>query len=294
MGEKVMIKVCSRILILCLIICLTAAAPRPARAINAADVGAYTAWGVFGAITASAMAYIAWQNRPGNQDKVDWSLKGPGGFYVGGYIGSSFVHSADWQFDNLRFPGLAPLSLSTSSIKFDPGVVGGLKLGYFFHSWPYFGVEVESSFNPNDIRKARVNLSRAFGAPPNDQGGVASTKLNLWTMAFHFMARYGFLKDKEVPFGRLQPYVGIGPGFVIMFSPTDAAKNFSLDAQAGVRYMLLRNLSAFVEYKFSRQWAVELEKQSLFSDGLGRAGEGLATFDFTNHKFVVGVAYHFL
>jgi opacity protein-like surface antigen len=172
--------------------------------------------------------------------------------------------------------------------------VGGLKLGYFFHSWPYFGVEVESSFNPNDIRKARVNLSRAFGAPPNDQGGIASTKLNLWTMAFHFMARYGFLKDKEVPFGRLQPYVGIGPGFVIMFSPTDAAKNFSLDAQAGVRYMLLRNLSAFVEYKFSRQWAVELEKQSLFSDGLGRAGEGLATFDFTNHKFVVGVAYHFL
>jgi opacity protein-like surface antigen len=289
-----MIRICSKILIVGLIICLGAAAPRPARAVNAADTGAAVAWTTLGVTAATAFAYIAWKNRPGNQDKVDWSLQGPGGFYVGGYIGGSMVNSQDWKFGAISFPGLAKTSLTASTIKFDPSVVGGLKLGYYFHSFPYFGVELESSFNRQDIRKAAVTLSRPFGLPEDNHGSVAAARLYVWSNAFHFMGRYGFLRDKEVPFGRLQPYVGIGPGFVLIYSWRDAAKNFSVDAEAGMRYMLLRNLSAFVEYKFSHQWEVELEDQRVVANGLGREGKGTATFDFTNHKFVVGLAFHFL
>lgn len=283
-----------KVLMVLLSLCLAVAAPRPARAVNAADAGAAAAWTTFGVTAFLAFSYLAWVNRPGNQDKVDWSPKGPGGFYFGGYIGASFAHSQDWKFDNLVFPGgvsSGPITFST--IKFDPSVVGGLKLGYFFHSFPWFGAEVETSFNRQDIRRAAGTLSRPLGAPAS-RADVAAARLYIWNMAFHFMGRYGFLKDKEVPFGRLQPYVGLGPGFVIMYSWRDAAKNFSLDAEAGMRYMLLRNLSAFVEYKFSHQWEVELEDQRVFSEGLSREGKGKATFDFTNHKIVVGVAYHFL
>jgi hypothetical protein len=107
-------------------------------------------------------------------------------------------------------------------------------------------MEVESSFNRSDIRQAAVTLDRGFGDPPNNRGDFAAARLYIWNMAFNFMGRYGFLKGKEVPFGRLQPYVGIGPGFVIIYSWRDAAKNFSLNAQAGRRYMLRRNLSTFV------------------------------------------------
>jgi opacity protein-like surface antigen len=288
------VKLASKLCIISLALCLTAAAPTPARAVNMADVGAYTAWGAFGVVAASTMAYIAWHNRPGNQDKVDWSPKGPGGFYLGGYMGGSTVHSQDFKFDNLTFPGMSPTTVTASTLKFAPGVVGGLKLGYYFHSLPHFGVEVESSFNRNDIRQAAVTFDRAFGDPPSNQGHFAAARLYIWNMAFNFVARYGFLPDKEVTFGRLQPYVGIGPGFVLIFSWRDAAKNFSLDAQAGVRYMLRRNLSTFVEYKFSHQWEVELEDQLLISEGLNDTGKGRATFDYTNHKIVVGLAYHFL
>ena len=292
-GEFAMPRICSKILIISLIICLGVAAPQPARAINAADAGAAAAWTTLGVSAAAAFAYIAWRNRPSNQDKVDWTPKGPGGFYVGGYIGGSMVHSQDWKFGNITFPGIeTPLNVST--IKFAPSVVGGLKLGYFFQSFPWFGVELESSFNRQDVRKAAVTLSPALGVPPNDQGSVAAARLYVWTNAMHFMGRYGFFRDKEVPFGRLQPYVGIGPGFVIIYSWRDAAKNFSLDAEAGVRYMIRPQLSAFVEYKFSQQWEVELEDQRVFANGLGREGRGVATFDFTNHKIVVGLAFHFL
>lgn len=284
----------AKILIASLIVCLGAGAPQPVRGQNAADAAAAAAWTTLGVTSFLAFSYLAWINRPGNQDKVDFSLKGPGGFYVGGYIGGSIAHSDDWKFNNLSFPagGTGPITFST--IKFDPAVVGGLKLGYFFHTLPWFGVEMESSFNRQDIRKAAGTLNRPLGAPPDQGADVGAARLYIWSMAFHFMGRYGFLRDKEVPFGRLQPYVGIGPGFVLMYSVRDAAKNFSLDAEAGVRYMLLRNLSAFVEYKFSHQWEVELEDQRVISRGLGQEGKGTAIFDFTNHKFVVGLAYHFL
>ena len=105
------------------------------------------------------------------------------------------------------------------------------------------------------------------------------------------MGRYGFFPDNEVTFGRLQPYVGIGPGFVVIYSENDSAKNFALEVEAGLRYMMLKNVSAFVEYKFSQQWQVELEEQEIFIRG--SVFRRTATFDVTNHRIAIGVAYHF-
>ncbi|MBW1991767.1 MAG: hypothetical protein JRI59_06565 [Deltaproteobacteria bacterium] len=158
-----MLRILTKLLLVIVIFSLAVASPRPARAGSAADAGAAAAWTTLGVTSFLAFSYLAWKNRPANQDKVDWSPKGPGGFYVGAYMGASFVHSDDWHFDSVRFPGFTSGPLTASTIKFAPGVVGGLKLGYFFHSLPFFGVELESSFNRSDIRKAAVRLSRSFG-----------------------------------------------------------------------------------------------------------------------------------
>ena len=158
-----MIKTYTKLFIVFLALCLAAVSPRPARAVNAADAGAAAAWTTLGVTSFLAFSYLAWINRPANQSKVDWNPKGPGGFYVGGYIGGSLVNSDDWRFNRLTFPGFTSGPVTASTIRFDPGVVGGLKLGYFFHSWPFFGVELETSFNRNDVRKAAVTLDRSFG-----------------------------------------------------------------------------------------------------------------------------------
>ena len=86
-----------------------------------------------------------------------------------------------------------------------------------------------------------------------------------------FAGRYGFFPDAEVPFGRLQPYVAVGPGILFSsqkpkLSYTDSFGNFysySMDRKnsmdiclavdAGVRYMVLANVSidVFFNYRYS-------------------------------------------
>lgn len=107
------------------------------------------AYSIGGFVFLSAASYFIWQNRPANQDKVDWSLRGPGGFFVGGFLGGSTMQSTNWKFP----------FVTTSRVSFSPGVVAGLKGGYYFHKFPYFGMEFEGNYTRNDISHAGVTLS---------------------------------------------------------------------------------------------------------------------------------------
>ena len=273
-----------------LVLALALPGPRPAQAQEGRTATQVLTW--TGVVAGTALAaYVAWINRPGNPNRPDWSVKGPGGFYVGTFLGASFVPSTSWSYDPDNQAPLA-FTTTTSNIRYQPGVVGGLKAGYFFHKLPYIGLEGEFNYTRNDIRRQAMTVNPpVFGF---NKAFQAKQSLYVMTVSLKLMGRYGFLKDEEVPFGRLQPYVGIGPGFVVIYGENDSAKNASLEAQAGVRYMLLKNISAFVEYKFSQQWDVELEHQKILQLTGPFEKRGLATFDFTSHKVVVGICIHFL
>ncbi|MBI4643391.1 MAG: outer membrane beta-barrel protein, partial [Deltaproteobacteria bacterium] len=161
-----------------------------------------------------------------------------------------------------------------------PAVIGGLKLGTWFvkegipgYNYPdwmkYLGFYVDFSFHRLDLKNQNfnqtLNTAGVFTAGLNTDARSEGT---VATLAFMFAARYGFLPDSEVPFGRLQPYVAVGPA--VMFStqqPTinilttaqniepgsQSSTDIALAVDAGLRYMALKNVS--IDASFNYRWA---------------------------------------
>ncbi len=248
---------------------------------------------VIGVIGTSGILYGLWRNRPSQQGKEKEPGLFPGEFYVGGYLGASLVQSTELKFNDGIFP--AGGMVNTSKQNYEPAVVGGLKFGYFLKSIPYLGLEAETNYAHNNVREQRVTLSRSVQG--STQAILPTDDWATWTLALHIVGRYGFLPDQEVPFGRLQPYVGLGPGLVMVYDEVDSAKNFAIDVMAGVRYMLLKNVSTFVEFKYSHQFDIEMESHAfipvLANGAQGTLQRGTAHLTYDSHRVVLGVAYHF-
>ncbi len=236
----------------------------------------------------SFAGYYAYKNSPAQRVKGYEENLGPGEWYLAAFTGLSYLPAADWQA--VKTESVIPMTGRVArNITYQPGVQGGLKFGRFFDSLPWFGLEGEVNFSRNNIRGNQGRIS-----PPLPGGSdnlfAGSDWFIIWGMQVSLLARHGFLKDKEVPFGRLQPYLGIGPGWEVVYAAHDSAKNLAIETQAGIKYMVTDKLGLFLEYKFSYQFAVEYQD-------LPAAKQVPATsnwsFDLPHHRFVLGLAYHF-
>jgi opacity protein-like surface antigen len=262
-------------------------APTPVLALNTDLAIGCT---ILGLLATPLIGYGVYENLPSRQGK-ERLLNGE--FYTGGFLGAAFTPSQNLQYLSgvtlNRGVNGSVGKVTLFNNQFANALTGGVKLGYFTHAVPYLGLEVESCVNNSYVHRRTLSMSPAI------QGATTGTVPNdfwiNWTTALHIVGRYGFLPDQEVPFGRLQPYVGIGPAFIVLYEEVDSAKNFGVDVMAGVRYMVLKNLSAFVEYKFNYQWGPEIEDHAFYLPN-GTACRNMATLDFANHKIVAGVAYH--
>jgi hypothetical protein len=195
-----------------------------------------------------------------------------------------------------------------SAGKIDPAFMGGLKVGTWFvkkgflgwsgypdwakyfgfyldfkyHRLDYGGQSAETTDSTTRISRGTTVLALQppitipfgpnFSSATSSPGGTTfSSQGAAASLAFMFAGRYGFFPDEEVPFGRLQPYVGVGPGIIISwqspkltyldsfgnfyhFSPgSKTSVNLCLAVDAGLRYMALTNVSidVFFEYRYA-------------------------------------------
>jgi hypothetical protein len=176
------------------------------------------------------------------------------------------------------------------STEVDNSAIVGGKIGYWFDVFPLVGAELDIyGFSPD------------ISSPPQIAGGVRLTRslnfeLGVTAISINFMGRYPLLKSPVFPRGRLQPYIGIGPGlFITSIEDLEPHPNDNIGSKTltfggfqvigGLKFFLLKNLSLFAEYKFSHFTADLSGASANFSLG--------ATQNIDANHFYGGVAYHF-
>ena len=178
------------------------------------------------------------------------------------------------------------LELSTS-------LVYGGKVGHYFNSARWFGLEAEVFHATPHIDQQVHTLTIQTPTIPAVTGRATfqGAYFRVLTLApFNVMFRY----HKT----RLQPYVGVGPGIFFarikgeglapdsQESTSDNAR-LGLNAKVGAEYSVTRQLTAFAEWKFNYAHFKFNENENLFPFPYG--------FDaaYTMHLVSFGVGYHF-
>jgi hypothetical protein len=231
--------------------------------------------------------------------------------YVGGgsaMASSNFVREVKSPFlavpINTNFPG-----------GIDPYVIGGVKFGYWFTPYgtyaisgmpdwmKYFGFYTDFSYHKLNFgsQTGRWNVGAANGTANFETNG------NLISWAFMFAGRYGFLPDSEVPFGRLQPYLAVGPTLfwssqkptvnitvpaVLGLSPaTKDSFNVGLGVETGLRFFATRSISLEVSFKYRYVPTSHSFAGTIPGTAISYTADSKADLNLFSGQ--IGAAYHF-
>ena len=263
--------------------------------------------------------------------------------YVEGYLGASKAPASGQTFTVHDLP--AGLINQNTRLDYsghsDTMLIGGLKLGTWFvkegflgyNGYPdwtkYLGFYTDFSYQRLYLRnqslfgtKFGANQANPLGGPVLGASfgvkefGTINTDGMVATWAFMFAGRYGFFPDSEVPFGRLQPYVAVGPAILfasmkpklntqplgitpapvllgsVRMSPGTASDTVpALAADVGLRYMALKNVSFDLSFRY------RYANPQFNFGGIDTVSGNPATFKlnpvYQQFSAQAGVAYHF-
>lgn len=221
--------------------------------------------------------------------------------YIAGQVGATIPQrlSNISGTENIFYPASpTPTSLfpnaSVTDAKLQTSVMYGLKLGHYFDSVRWLGVETEVFNTTTHFERQIVTLSQsALGSFQEDQLGI-NTRVTTW--AFNLVARY--------PGERLQPYIGAGLGLFFVhitgsgrsgINPavpgsgvngpdfSQSSTTTGLNTQLGLRFLVTQHVSMFGEWKFNHT-TVEFDQIRSLRD---------VSADLNIHNLVFGIGYHF-
>jgi outer membrane protein W len=175
---------------------------------------------------------------------------GQSAMWVGAELGGNFPLSSSVD---LSAPGGG--SLNAKDVNFTPSVIGGATIGYDFvnagfggYAWPdwmkYFSFAMDFTYNQLNTPSSETVKVNGVSTEIGRFNG------NEKVLTFLFMAHYGFFPDSEIPTGRVNPYIGVGPA--IIWSTLDSgtlgggtahATNVGLVVEPGIRWVCFKQVS---------------------------------------------------
>lgn len=243
--------------------------------------------------------------------------------YVEAYLGGNFAASESFTY---RAHPIPAYNYSTQVPgNFSPAVVGGLKIGTWFvkegflgFNYPdwmkYLGFYLDFSYHRLNLEHQTARYRENFFGLRSRGALDFSSEGNAFTLAFMFAGRYGFFPDAEVPFGRLQPYLGVGPAILFtsqqprfnfnsytgpfftsnMDFPSQSVTTIALAVETGLRWMALKNVSIDASFKYRFAQPSFTYNVSQGDNNFFTAPHSV-TMDQTYHlfSFQLGAAYHF-
>ena len=191
--------------------------------------------------------------------------------YVAGQAGVNIPYNlsnVEWRAGGVTLGG-NDLSLHNS-------LMYGAKLGYYFDSHKWLGVETEAFNATPHVKQQDLTIG---GVPVGTVPGL-NVRVLTWAPV-NIVVRHQM--------GAFEPYAGVGLGvFFSRFSDgTDSSSStdVGLNTQLGLRYRVTNNLALFGEWKFNHA-------NLSHSNFLGATGLDVSA-DYNAHNLVFGVGYHF-
>lgn len=190
--------------------------------------------------------------------------------YVAGQVGVNLpqnLSNVDWS--------VLGATVSGNDLALQDSFVYGAKLGYYFDSEKWLGVETEVFNATPHIKQQNLTIGGInFGTLPGINNRVLT-----WAPV-NIVVRYQI--------GSFEPYAGVGLG--VFFSHLSAAgfssssTDVGLNTQVGLRYRVTDHVSVFGEWKFNH---AHISHDNLAGTGLN------VSADYNAHNLLFGVGYHF-
>lgn len=160
-------------------------------------------------------------------------------FFFDFSIGAAFTQPTEVEVRDERF---SPDLVVTEDTNFDPSISLGLRFGNWIDPVPWLGFGFDFSY------------FRADGGPFDWNDVYPLTPL--------IMFRLPLLQAPHFPYGQVQPYAAVGPGFFVSEARVDLRPEVSerlsdstldvgLDARAGIAILFHPNVGFFAEYRFT-------------------------------------------
>jgi opacity protein-like surface antigen len=173
--------------------------------------------------------------------------------------GVSWTNSTDVAVDGIDNTNVSVNGVF-KDVDLDAGFTVGLRLGYWFEFAPFLGLGLDGFYFslpvPAQTVPSTVNVTgKIFDHPisTTSSGRVRLPSFDLPSAGFspQLMLRWPLLTSNELPKGRLQPYVGVGPAWAVTIDTDKAALILGGLVRGGLSFQLFSHLSLFAEYRYS-------------------------------------------